>query len=213
MAARRWKKKTAENKPAENGSSVTTEEPPAELAGDSENAGDEYAETVAKELVENAGAADPRITQEMCKLECELTPEERVDRAIEAERLFAEAASVDAEAKAASKAAKEKHGGLISDGSYNLRCASKGVEYREVECEIVQDFGAGTHIVTRLDTGVEIESRTLDDWERQMEIGEDEDESPPDGGWKKDEGEDTGDSEPVDADEQAPENAEDSGTA
>jgi hypothetical protein len=50
-------------------------------------------------------------------------------------------------------------------------------EPREVACESVMDFTAGTYTIYRLDTGGCVETRPLHENERQMEIHADEDDA------------------------------------
>lgn len=47
---------------------------------------------------------------------------------------------------------------------------NNGYEYRDVECEIIEDFKALTIQVTRLDTGEVVEDRPMNEAERQQNL-------------------------------------------
>jgi len=103
-----------------------------------------------------------RITRE---LRVVLTPEERIERAIEHRQKNDELNVLKADFAADTKSRKQTMRKLMDS-------AANGYEHREVSCDERRDLDAGRVTVVRLDTGEVIEQRLLTDEERQLELAD-----------------------------------------
>lgn len=109
---------------------------------------------------------------EKCKkyLPCVLTQEEITAYAIKAVDEMNRAEALDAEAKEEAKHFKERIGRCLANMRQNQFIAKRGEEDREVECERVFDWGEGTVMIVRLDTGEIHDTRPMEAHELQMQI-------------------------------------------
>lgn len=103
-------------------------------------------------------------------LRCDLTLDQVREKGEHLARQSAEQdllkAKNKAEKTAMAEAEKEK-AAEISRTAYDVRTRS---ELRAVECEWQADYGRDRAVLVRLDTGAELERRTLTAEERQMEL-------------------------------------------
>jgi hypothetical protein len=97
-----------------------------------------------------------------------LTEEEIASRADRAAHLIAERDNKESEAKATAAAVKAQINALDAEHR-ELSCEVRDkATYRSVECRRVFDYKRGVVTEERIDTGMQIDIRALDDEERQL---------------------------------------------
>lgn len=110
----------------------------------------------------------PKAQAETRKLYCKLSEDERNERARQAVTLKEERDELEERAKVEHNAAKAKIKTLETQIDELATCAREGQERRDVDCLWRRDEEQLRMRLIRLDTGDEIDSRSMTDFERQL---------------------------------------------
>ena len=108
-------------------------------------------------------------------LPCVLTIDELAEQGQGLAALYAEAADLEASKKAAMSEYRAKQDALERKAKSVVEILHDRTVWRTVECEEILDYAERRCSVFRLDTGEQVEERTLTDAECQAEIQEGED--------------------------------------
>lgn len=101
-------------------------------------------------------------------LKCLLTEDESREMGGELAQRYSEITDLEDQKKAVTSDFKSRIDAASAEASRIARMISNGYEFREVECEVVQDYEMGEVLIVRLDTGETIERRRMTPEERQV---------------------------------------------
>jgi len=128
-----------------------------------------------KDMKASGNGADNELPEETRRkterlLKVLLTPDEERYFGKEIARARQELAAVNDELDEVKSQFKSKIESCEKEQNRFMVLLNNGYEYRQVECEVVNDYKAGTVRVTRMDTGELVEERAMNDIDRQREL-------------------------------------------
>jgi len=111
-----------------------------------------------------------RIMKEKHYLEVQLTEDELKQDGKELADSFKRKNAIEAEMETFKAQKKAEVTQCEGDIAKNAALVSAGKEMRMVDCEVTLDFNAGKRTVARIDNGIIVNERKLNDDEKQLEL-------------------------------------------